>query len=142
MLHFGKLRPLSWEELKTNPTNVYRLPEVQTKYEQYRKALVDTGESTEHRLFRKYPQLKEKIVILPNKFPYYTEAGIEQQVAWLPPSLNDETKNDEKEIAEFLTRWLKEHLGYSPVVFENPPEFRSVKNLRHLHIFLNHNKVC
>ena len=134
MWRSGKLYPLSWEELKLHPSPIERDPAVQDKYEEQKKLLRKDGESVENKLLKDYPQLKSEILVLPNKFPYYVAEGIQHLVAWIPPSM---LSMNLEGLDVYIARRISNHLrAEGVIVFENPPEARSVKNLRHFHVFI------
>ncbi len=71
------------------------------------------------------------VKLTPNKFPYRVARGISHQLAWISSGASL-TYGDQA-----ITQAVKLHFSpYPTLVFENPPEKRSIPSYRHFHIFV------
>lgn len=144
--------PATWEQL--DPSWPFcREPTVQAAYDIRRAKLKSEGKPIEQNLLEQYPQLKTYIVVTENEFPYYLTSDISHLIAWLPVQI-DPLAN----VAEYLYPLLFNALNpssssyssssSSPAssqnelnqvefkMFENFPANRSIKGIRHFHIFI------
>lgn len=133
----------TWEQLDPNRT-FYREPAVQAIYDVHCAKLKSEGKKIEQDLFEKYPQLKTSIVVMENAFPYYLSPNISHLLAWLPVQIDPRI-----DVAEYLRPLLAKALNpsssssscqneFNPIefkMFENFPANRSVKGIRHFHVF-------
>lgn len=77
-------------------------------------------------------------VLLPNDFPYFTEAGIEHWVLWKLFEQIREADVD-RAIAD-----LREKLGdvQDTICWENPPHLKSLPDINHVHILVRREGNC
>lgn len=134
----NELVPVTWEQLGPNWIFM-REPATQAAYDISRTKLKKEGKSIEQDLFEKYPQLKTSIVLVENAFPYYLSSNISHLLAWLPVQIDPRT-----DVAEYLRPLLakalnplsqNESIPMDFKMFENFPANRSVKGIRHFHVF-------
>lgn len=143
----SRLAPTTWEQLDPSWKFV-REPAIQAAYDIRRAKLKSEGKQIEQDLFEKYPQLKTSIVVVENIFPYYLSPNISHLIAWLPVQIDQRT-----DVAEYLRPLLTKALNPSTSssssssssnciefkMFENFPANRSVKGIRHFHVFTRRN---
>jgi len=136
----------------------YRTATMQAKYNKQRSEYYTALDMIHIQLFGSEPveitdengmtlKAKEQTIktegtfILPNTFPYHMEEGIEHFVYW---DLGYKDKNGEKsrdelklileEIKNFFS--CGENHAENILVFQNPPQSRSISDIYHLQIFL------
>jgi hypothetical protein len=108
--------------LHKNPPafSMLRDPKVQQEYDTFRAS----GTNFEAIALAQMGQ--NSFVVLPNNFPYRTSPGIVHYVVWFSPGINGD-------LYDAFEQVYKPAEWYS--LFENLPQFRSQKGLRHLHLF-------
>lgn len=67
------------------------------------------------------------IVLRDNDFPYNCEYGIKHRLVWIHPKYNGKT--------EELIKYI-ESIGDNIIYFENLDSNKSVKSIRHFHVFI------
>lgn len=122
---------MNWEELKTFHLNapvgiLQRAPSVQQSYHEYLSSLKgDISSTLQDKLFpQDHPDAE--YVLRPCDFPYELEKGITHMLLWCNPKFMIDPIQKAQQIFE----------NKECVIFENNPDNRSVKKIRHSHIFL------
>ncbi len=139
---------VSWEQLvqyahlqRVPRITFTRKPQVMSAYRAQNDELRRMGMTIERKIVEENPGLEDWIVFQANKFPYDLQPGIVHLLAWLPPKLDDTRSQHciDRYVSDILEYRLRTMVvpedSVNFVVFENPIEHRSVKGLRHLHIF-------
>lgn len=121
----------SWEFLSQfgpkNPPHIVleRSSKVQKDYDNYRSS---SKNSTQSFLERIFPEEENKeIIIRQNDFPYNCEKSIQHKVVWIHPNSNITTE----EIIDYIFKISK-----NIIYFENIEENKSIKAIRHFHVFI------
>jgi hypothetical protein len=147
----ARSQPLTWMELqkydKSPPkVGMTRTVEMETKYEEHKKNIHQTFQKIDEYINTKYfsDGNKNKIfVFVANTFPYNCEANIEHYLIWVNPKFNmffPDTLNYSK-FDPMVKKEVHDKFGKNAneiIFFENIMELKSVKTIRHLHIFIKH----
>lgn len=145
-----------WEELKSYNCNppirvLERTGEIQARYEKHILDLDNKNVLVSDYIKNKYfpdNEKAKKCEISLNEFPYDVEDNIYHLLLWFNPLCfnNDENLNDNKYnklIVSQIEKALKDKLipynndsKYEFIYFENHNFNRSIKAIRHIHIFI------
>lgn len=126
LLQMAKFR---WEDLSplTKPIEMERAPDVQERYNEYKKFLYLSNITLHSHLFSKFFSFNHPLVLSKNEYPYCME-GMEHYLLWINPRFSI-TRH---EIHQVITSLFP----YELVYFENKKELRSVPSLRHIHVLV------
>jgi hypothetical protein len=158
--HGYRTLPFSWSELQQivveeqDLARLSRSIQQEETYQRYRQELLNEYKSVyDHILHSKFgiakkfnedsqrwetqPEESEdsteiRIALVPNDFPYYTQAGIKHWVLW---KLNGSITQDDVEQAKTD---LRSRLGdvRDLIHWENPPHLKSLPDIDHVHILV------
>jgi hypothetical protein len=127
--------------LKSEPGMTFtRTVQSQQAYDRQRAELKRNGMTSEQKIFGENPGMSDQIVFQKNLFPYWLDSGIVHMVAWIPPKLGEMKGLDVYVSAALESRYARlvdgaERAYPNFVVFEQPMVYRSIKGIRHLHVF-------
>lgn len=127
----------SWIFLKQfhkNPPyqNILRKPEIEKEYLLHKKKLKEKNVNIENYLVEKLFKNNIKYVITCNEFPYNLEKNIDHKLLWINPKYND--LFDDNFINNIIELRMK---GKLYIYFENIDSKKSIKSIKHFHIFIN-----
>lgn len=127
----------SWDFIKqfhNNPPsiNIKRKKEIEEKYVLHKKKLKDKNINIEDYLDNLLFKNNFKYIITKNDFPYNLENNIEHKLLWINP--NYINLFNDKLINEIINMRMR---GKTYVYFENIDNNKSIKSIRHYHIFVN-----
>ena len=127
----------SWDFIKqfhNNPPsiNIKRKKEIEEKYVLHKKKLKDKNINIEDYLDNLLFKNNFKYIITKNDFPYNLENNIEHKLLWINP--NYINLFNDKLINEIINMRMR---GKTYVYFENIDNNKSIKSIRHYHIFIN-----
>lgn len=121
---------LSQFNLDNPPQNfLVRNKETQTKYSDYLNSFKNIDNYLVNLLFKN----NEEFVLRLNDFPYDCENNIEHFVLWINPNLNIQTKDIINYINVYINNIGKQNKDI--IYFENLTKDKSIKSIRHFHLF-------
>lgn len=143
--------PLTWMDLQKydkNPPRISltRTVEMETKYEEHKRKLSQNEQQIDDYIKNKYfsdENENKKFICVPNAFPYNCESHIKHYLIWVNPKFNKyfpESLNYSK-YDPMVTKEVHDKFGTDVnefIFFENIMELKSVKTIRHIHIFIKH----
>ena len=143
--------PLTWMELQKydkNPPRISltRTVEVEAKYEEHKIHVSQNAQNIDEYIKTKYfsnENENKRWVCVANAFPYNCEPHIKHYLIWVNPKFNmyfPDTLNYSK-FDPMVTKEVHNKFGTDVnefIFFENIMELKSVKTIRHIHIFINH----
>ena len=141
--------PLTWMGIKKydkNPPKVglTRTVDMEAKYEDHKTNIAQMSQKIDEYINTKYfsNENENKIcVFVANSFPYNCESNIKHYLIWVNPKFNmffPDTLNCSK-FDPMVKKEVHETFGKNNseyIFFENIMELKSVKTIRHLHIFI------
>ena len=146
----SRTHPLSWKELcqyDKNPPKIalIRTKEIEQKYEVHRDYLIKNNIKIGDYINSKYfsnEKENNKYCFVTNTFPYACEDNIQHYLIWINPKFNasfPDSLNSSK-FEPIVKMEVKKIFNDSECIFfENAMEFKSVKAIRHMHIFIKSN---
>lgn len=140
--------PLSWKEViqyNKNPPRVAlaRKPEIDEKYETHKAHISKNNIKIDEYINSKYfsGDNENKICyFVENSFPYNCDTNIQHYLIWFNPKFNNmlpETLNSSK-FDNLVKKEVNKNIGFENqyIYFENINELKSVRSIRHIHIFI------
>ena len=108
-----------------------RAPSVQNDYDKHRNNLLTHKVSiTQYLLETLFPR-NEAYIFTKNSFPYFVKKGVCHDLLWLNPNIFKK-----KVLVSKINELVRKRFGDQEVVFfENTNENKSVKLIRHIHLF-------
>ena len=142
---------LSWEELiqyNKNPPRValIRKPEIEEKYNIHKINISKSNLKVDDYISSKYfSEINESKMcyFVENTFPYYCDENIQHYLIWFNPKYNNllpDTLNSSK-FDNLVKKEVNKNIEYENqyIYFENYNELKSVRSIRHIHIFIKSN---
>ena len=127
---------ISWQELSKynndNPptSNLGRTNDVENQYTIFKTSFVKKKISISDYIYTKYfSGTNKRYIIVPNHFPYKLEQNITHNLLWINPKITF----NKSEIIGIINRNFDTN---NIIYFENITEYKSVKEIRHIHIFV------
>lgn len=112
--------------------NIKRKKEIEEKYLIHKNKLKDKNINIEDYLDNLLFKNDFKYIITENDFPYNLKNGIEHKLLWINPNYNN-LFND-KLINKIISMLM---IGKTYIYFENIDNNKSIKSIKHYHIFIN-----
>lgn len=110
-----------------------REPRIQNQYDNLKRQLQASGIQMEDYIYFLYPELYDgNVVLTENLFPYHLKPHIKHLLLWFPPTFDHFPRLDVVTYNVFSQLFPRKKI----IVFENPKELKSVRGIRHLHIFM------
>lgn len=118
---------------KNSPSiQIKRTNEVESKYIQHKSLLIKNKINIHDYIVKNYFEDDCKYKFVNNEFPYNVESNIEHKLLWFNPNINYQI-ND-----EYINNLLNELLfDKNYIYFENIDSNKSIKSIRHIHVFIN-----
>lgn len=112
--------------------NIKRKKQMEEKYILHKKNLKDKNINIEDYLQNSLFKNNFKYILTENDFPYNLKNGIEHKLLWINPNYNN-LFNDEL-ITKIISMRMR---GKTYIYFENNDNNKSIKSIKHYHIFIN-----
>jgi len=139
-----------WNQLKTivdsiakhslNPhvsslNAIYQLQrtlQVTASYHKHKIELAKRGITVEQHIRDTYFSRHQSVVVCKNSYPYHLKPSIEHWLVWCNPNVLTEA-----EFLKSIPTLMKSYFQNCKTLwFQNPPEWRSVKSVPHVHVFV------
>ena len=121
---------------KNSPSiQINRSKEIENKYLEHKLLLIKNKISIHDYIIKKYFEDDCEYKFVNNEFPYHVENNIEHKLLWFNPNIN--YLIDEKYINTLLNKLL---FDKNYIYFENIDSNKSIKSIRHIHVFVNKKK--
>lgn len=121
---------------KNSPSiQINRSKEIENKYLEHKLLLIKNKISIHDYIIKKYFEDDCEYKFVNNEFPYHVENNIEHKLLWFNPNINYII--DEKYINTLLNKLL---FDKNYIYFENIDSNKSIKSIRHIHVFVNKKK--
>jgi hypothetical protein len=121
---------------KNSPSiQINRSKGIENKYLEHKLLLIKNKISIHDYIIKKYFEDDCEYKFVNNEFPYHVENNIEHKLLWFNPNINYII--DEKYINTLLNKLL---FDKNYIYFENIDSNKSIKSIRHIHVFVNKKK--
>ena len=120
---------------KNSPSiQINRTKEIENKYIEHKSFLFKKNISIHDYIIKKYFSENSEFKLVNNEFPYDVEINVEHKLLWFNPNIN--YMIDEKYINTLLNELL---FDKNYIYFENIDSNKSIKSIRHIHVFVKNN---
>lgn len=133
--------PYDWNFIKQFHKNsplitIGRTKNIENKYLEHKLELKNKNINLDNYITSKYFKDNQKYVFVENQFPYNVDKNITHYLLWFNPN-NNNYGITEKEIEEILNEIL---VGKTYIYFENMEHNKSIKSIKHIHVFVYEEK--